>query len=295
MCGVPMESNFLSAVFLPLALFMIMMGMGLGLKITDFQRILIEPKGVFWGLIAQLIILPLVGFLLAGVFSLTPELAVGVIILAACPGGATSNVISYLVRGNVALSISLTAIGSLVTIVTIPLVINLGMQTFMGTDTALQLPLSKTITQIALMILLPISLGMLLNYYQPKLAAKLEKIVKWLSLSFLGLIIFGLLLKERATLLSSFLQVGGVTLSLNLVTMFLGYAIGIMAKLDEKSTKTITVEVGIQNGTLAITIASVLLNSPTMAIPAGIYSLVMFVTSAGFALLVRNRKVMSIQ
>ncbi|WP_009546821.1 bile acid:sodium symporter family protein [Crocosphaera subtropica] len=290
-----MESNFLSAVFLPLALFMIMMGMGLGLKITDFQRILIEPKGVFWGLIAQLIILPLVGFLLAGVFSLTPELAVGVIILAACPGGATSNVISYLVRGNVALSISLTAIGSLVTIVTIPLVINLGMQTFMGTDTALQLPLSKTITQIALMILLPISLGMLLNYYQPKLAAKLEKIVKWLSLSFLGLIIFGLLLKERATLLSSFLQVGGVTLSLNLVTMFLGYAIGIMAKLDEKSTKTITVEVGIQNGTLAITIASVLLNSPTMAIPAGIYSLVMFVTSAGFALLVRNRKVMSIQ
>ncbi|WP_107670203.1 bile acid:sodium symporter family protein [Cyanothece sp. BG0011] len=289
-----MESNLLSAVFLPLALFIIMMGMGLGLKIVDFQRILIEPKGVFFGLIAQLIILPIIGFLLAGMFSLTPELAVGVVILAACPGGATSNVISYLLRGNVALSVTLTAISSLITIITIPLVINLGMQTFMATDTALQLPILKTIIQIAVIIFIPIVLGMLVNYYRPKLASKLEKIVKWLSLFFLGLIIFGLLVKGRADLLPNFLQVGGVTLSLNLVTMFLGYTLATLAKLDEKSTKTITVEVGIQNGTLAITIASVLLNSPTMAIPAGIYSLLMFVTSAGFALLVRNRKVISV-
>ena len=290
-----MESNFLTAVFLPLALFIIMMGMGLSLKFTDFQRILIEPKGVLFGLIAQLIILPIIGFLLAGIFPLTPELAVGVIILSACPGGATSNVISYLVRGNVALSITLTAISSLITIVTIPLVINLGMQTFMTTEIALQLPILKTITQIAVIILLPISLGMLVNHYRPKLATKIEKIVKWVSLFFLGLIIFGLLVKERADLLPNFLQVGGVTLSLNLVTMFLGYTLATVAKLDEKSAKTITVEVGIQNGTLAITIASVLLNSPTMAIPAGIYSLLMFVTSAGFALLVRNRKVISLQ
>ncbi|MDJ0659587.1 MAG: bile acid:sodium symporter family protein [Crocosphaera sp.] len=290
-----MESNFLSAVFLPLALFIIMMGMGLGLKVADFKRILIEPKGVLFGLIAQLIILPMVGFLLAGIFSLSPELAVGVVILSACPGGATSNIISYLVRGNVALSITLTAIGSLITIVTIPLIINLGMQTFMTTETALQLPFLPTIIKIAVIILLPISLGMLINYYQPKLAAKIEKFVKWFSLFFLGLIIFGILYQERANFLSSFLQVGGVTLSLNLVTMFLGYTLATLAKLDEKSTKTITVEVGIQNGTLAITIASVLLNSPTMAIPAGIYSLLMFVTSAGFAVLVRNRKVVSIQ
>ncbi|MDJ0601697.1 MAG: bile acid:sodium symporter family protein [Crocosphaera sp.] len=290
-----MESNFLTTVFLPLALFMIMMGMGLGLKIVDFKRILVEPKGVILGLVAQLIMLPLVGFLLAGLFPLTPELAVGVIILAACPGGATSNVISYLVRGNVALSVTLTAISSIITIVSIPLIINLGMQTFMGADTPLQLPLLKTIIQIACLILLPISLGMLVNHHQPRLAAKLEKIVKWLSLSFLGLIIFGILLKERADLLPSLLQVGGVTLSLNLVTMFLGYAIATIARVDEKSARTITVEVGIQNGTLAITIASTLLNSPTMAIPAGIYSLLMFATSAGFALLVRNRKVVSVQ
>ena len=288
-----MESNFLTTVFLPLSLFIIMMGMGLGLKIVDFKQVLIEPKGVILGLVAQLIVLPLVGFLLASIFPLTPELAVGVIILAACPGGATSNVISYLVKGNVALSISLTAISSLITIVTIPIVINLGMQTFIGTDTPLQLPLLQTIIKISMIILLPISLGMLINHCQPRLAAKLENIVKWLSLSFLGLIIFGLLLQERANFLPFVMQVGGVTLSLNLVTMFLGYAITALAKLDESSRRTITVEVGIQNGTLAITIASTLLNTPSMAIPAGIYSLLMFVTSAGFALLVRNRKVIS--
>lgn len=290
-----MESNFLSAVFLPLALFFIMMGMGLGLKIVDFKRVLVEPKGVILGLVAQLIVLPLVGFVLASIFPLTPELAVGVIILAACPGGATSNVISYLVRGNVALPITLTAISSLVTIISIPLVINLGMQMFMGADTTLQLPILTTITQIAVITLLPISLGMFINKSQPRLAAKLENIVKWLSLFFLGLIIFGLLLKERANLLPFFLQVGGVTFSLNLITMFLGYAIATFAKLDDKSRKTITVEVGIQNGTLAITIASTLLNTPSMAIPAAIYSLLMFLTSAGFAFLVRNRKVISVK
>lgn len=290
-----MESNFLTAVFLPLALFIIMMGMGLGLKIADFKRVFIEPKGVILGLIAQLIILPLVGFLLASIFSLTPELAVGVIILAACPGGATSNLVSYLVRGNVALSITLTAISSLVTIMTIPVVVNLGMQTFMSTETTLQLPVLKTILQIAVITLIPISLGMFINYSQPKLATKLEKLVKWLSLSFLGLIIFGLLLKERTNVLTFLLQVGGVTLSLNLITMFIGYAIATLAKLDEKSVKAIAVEVGIQNGTLAIAIASTLLNTPNMAIPAAIYSLIMFVTSAGLALLVRNKKAVSIQ
>jgi BASS family bile acid:Na+ symporter len=127
-----MESNFLTAVFLPLALFIIMLGMGLGLTLKDFQRVLVEPKAVILGLIAQLILLPVVGFMLAGVFPLSPELAVGLVIISACPGGATSNLMTYLARGNVALSITLTAISSLMTVLTIPLVINLAMQTFGG-------------------------------------------------------------------------------------------------------------------------------------------------------------------
>ena len=280
-----MESNFLTAVFLPLALFIIMLGMGLGLKLDDFKRIFVEPKAVILGLIAQLIVLPVVGFLLALIFSLKPELAVGLMILAACPGGPTSNMVTYIARGNVALSITLTAISSLITVFTIPLVVNQAMQFFMGEGVALQLPFLKTVLQIAVITLIPVTLGMLLHYYTPRFAANVEKWVKWISLFFLALIIVGLLLKERANVPGFFLQVGWVTLALNISTMILGYAIASLAKLDKFSARAITFEVGIQNGTLAIAIASAptFLNNPTMAIPAAIYSLLMFGTGGAFA------------
>ena len=170
-----MESSFLTAVFLPFALFIIMLGMGLGLTVKDFTRIFVEPKAVIIGLIAQLIIVPVVGFLLAMFFPLSPELAVGVVILAACPGGPTSNLVTYLVKGNVALSITLTAISSLVTVFTIPLVVNLAMQQFMAESVALQLPFLKTVIQIAVITLIPVSLGMLTHHYAPTLASTIEK------------------------------------------------------------------------------------------------------------------------
>ncbi|MEM8805503.1 MAG: bile acid:sodium symporter family protein [Cyanobacteria bacterium P01_G01_bin.38] len=283
-----MESNFLTAVFLPLALFIIMLGMGLGLTVKDFQRILVEPKAVILGLMAQLIMLPVVGFLLATLFPLAPELAVGIMILAACPGGPTSNMVTYLVQGNVALSITLTAISSLVTVFTIPWVVNLAMGVFMEETTALQLPFFETVIQIAIITLIPVALGMTLNHYAPRAAANIEKWVKWLSLFFLALIIVGLLAKERDQVASFFLQVGWAALALNGVAMALGFAIANLANLSERSAKSITVEVGIQNGTLAIAIASAptFLNNPSMAIPAAIYSLIMFATSAIFAGLV---------
>jgi BASS family bile acid:Na+ symporter len=227
---------------------------------------------------------------LAIAFPLSPELAVGVMVLAACPGGPTSNLISYLVRGNVALSISLTAISSLVTVFTIPLVVNGAMQFFMGTGSDLQLPFGNTVLQIAVITLVPVSLGMVLHRLAPVGAARLEAGVKWLSLGFLGLIIAGLLVQERQNVVDFFVQVGLVTLTLNVVTMALGYAIGLAGQLPIPSRKAIAVEVGIQNGTLAIAVASAptLLNQPTLAIPAAIYSLLMFVTSAVFAVLVRR-------
>ena len=280
-----MESNFLTTVFLPLALFIIMLGMGLGLKLDDFKRIFVTPKAVIIGLIAQLIMLPVVGFILAIAFSLPPELAVGLMILSACPGGPTSNMVTYIARGNVALSITLTAISSLITVFTIPLVVNQAMQFFMGKAIALQLPFLKTVIQIAVITLIPVTLGMLLHYYAPKFATNVEKWVKWISLFFLALIIVGLLAKERAHVLTFFLQVGWVTLALNVSTMILGYTIATITKLDKFSARAITFEVGIQNGTLAIAIASgaTFLNNPTMAIPAAIYSLLMFGTGGAFA------------
>ena len=280
-----MESSFLTAVFLPLALFIIMLGMGLGLTIADFKRILVEPKAVILGLMAQMILLPLVGVALASIFSLSPELAVGVMILAACPGGPTSNLVTYLAKGNVALSITLTAISSLLTVFTIPLVVNLAMKLFLDAETALQLPFITTVVQIAVITLIPVSLGMVLHSNVPSFANRVEKYVKWLSLFFLGLIIVGLLVKERANVAGFFLQAGGVTLVLMIITMALGYAIATLAQLDNRSATAITVEVGIQNGTLAIAIASAptFLNNPTMAIPAAIYALLMFVVSGAFA------------
>lgn len=285
-----MESNFLTAVFLPLALFVVMVSMGLGLTLNDFKRVFHEPKAVMLGLIAQLFVLPIIGFLLVALFPLSPELAVGLVIISACPGGPTSNMITYLIRGNVALSIALTAISSLVTVFTIPLVVNLAMQNFMGEATSLQFSFAATTVKLAVITIIPVALGMMLNHYQPQFALKAEKLAKWLSLFFLALIIFGILAIERANLTTYIYQVGGATLTLNILTMALGYGMATMAKLKHDSVKAIAVEVGIQNGTLAIAIASAptFLNNSTMAIPAGIYSLLMYFTSAIFAWMMRS-------
>lgn len=280
-----MESSFLTAVFLPLALFAVMLGMGLGLTLEDFTRVLVYPKAIVIGLLAQLVMLPILGFVLASLFPLSPELAVGVVILAACPGGPTSNLVTYLARGRVALSITLTAISSLITVFTIPLVVNLATGTFLGETTGLQLPLLATVLQIAVIIVIPVAIGMALNHFLPQVAAQLERGVKLLSLALLGLIIAGLLVQQRASVVGFFVQVGLVTLALNLAAMTLGYLIAQAAQLDRPSKTAITVEVGIQNGTLAIAIASAptLLNQPDLAIPAAIYSLLMFATGGAFA------------
>jgi bile acid:Na+ symporter, BASS family len=280
-----MESSALTTVFLPLALFAVMLGMGLGLRGSDFRRVVVYPKPVIVGSVAQLVMLPLLGFLLASVMPLQPELAVGLVLLTACPGGPTSNLITYLARGNVALSISLTALSSVITVFTIPLVVNLAMGRFLGSTTALKLPFVATVLQIAAITIIPVGLGMVVNHYRPRTAAQIERGVKWLSLFLLGVIIAGLLIQQRANLLDFFAQVGGVMLLLNLGSMGIGYGLSRAAGLDEASGTAITVEVGLQNGTLAIALASspLFLNQPSMAIPAAIYSLLMFVTGLVFA------------
>lgn len=280
-----MESSALTTIFLPLALFAVMLGMGLGLRVEDFKRVAIYPKPVIVGLVAQLLMLPLLGFLLASLVPMDAELAVGVVLLTACPGGPTSNVITYLARGHVALSISLTALSSGITVFTIPLVVNLAMGRFLGSSTPLTLPFGATVLQIAVITVIPVGLGMLANHYRPRTAAQIERGVKWLSLSLLGVIIAGLLIQQRANVLDFFVQVGGVMLLLNLAAMGLGYGLSRAVGLEDASATAITVEVGLQNGTLAIAIASspLFLNQPSLAIPAAIYSLLMLGTGLAFA------------
>lgn len=280
-----MESSFLSAVFLPLALFTIMLGMGLGLRGADFKWIVVEPKAVLVGLVAQLVILPLLGWGIAVVANLPPELAVGLMVLAACPGGPTSNLITYLARGDVALSISLTALNSLIAVITIPLIVNAASAYFGGIGATFQLPFLKTVVQIGVITIIPVALGMGLHAAKPALAAGIERHVKWLSIAFLALIIAGLLIQERANVPGFFIQVGWTTLVLNLSTMALGFGLAHRLRLEEAKKTAITVEVGIQNGTLAIAVASspLMLANPTVAIPAVVYSLLMFLSGGVFA------------
>ncbi|KON79264.1 bile acid:sodium symporter family protein [Leptospira kirschneri] len=278
-----MESNLLTTVFLPIALGIIMLGMGMSLTVEDFKRIFVLPKAVITGLILQLFLLPLTGWLIANVFKLPSELSVGLMLLAICPGGATSNLITHLAKGDVALSITLTAITSCITVLSIPFLLNLSMHHFLGSGQMIELDIPQTILQIFMITVLPVSIGMILNSKKPELSRKFEKTVKVLSGIFLVLIILGAIVRERQNIIPYFIQVGPASLALNLITMFLGYLGATLMKVTHPQRTSITIEVGIQNGTLGITIASAILNNPTMAVPSAIYSLIMFATGAIFS------------
>ncbi|MEL6469468.1 MAG: bile acid:sodium symporter family protein [Cyanobacteria bacterium J06623_4] len=287
-----MDSSFLTTSLLPASLFVILLGMGLSLTIDDFRKILIEPKAVILGLLAQLVMVPVVGFALAFAFALPPEIAVGVVLLSACPGGATSNLLTYLAKGNVALSVTLTAFSSLVTVFSIPLVVNLALRLFLDEAADLQLPFLKTVTRLATIVILPLIIGMVVRAVAPRLAATIEKSVKWFSITFISLLVVLLIAQERETLQRYAFSLSGVTLTLSVVTMALGFALSSWGQLDIPSRRSITIEVGIQSTSLAWTVASLpsLLNRPTMAVPALVYGLLMFVTSAGFIALARRQK-----
>lgn len=279
-----MESNLLTTVFLPIALGIIMLGMGMALTIDDFKRIFVLPKAVITGLTLQLLLLPITGWLIASVSGLPGELAVGLMLLAICPGGATSNLITHLAKGDVALSITLTAITSCVTVLSIPFLLNVSMHHFLGAGQIIELNIPQTILQIFLITVLPVTLGMILNAKKPELSRKFEKTVKILSGIFLVLIIAGAIVRERQNIIPYFIKVGPASLALNLITMALGYLGATLMKVTQSQRTSITIEVGIQNGTLGIAIASTILNNPAMAVPSAIYSLIMFATGAIFSL-----------
>ena len=199
-----METNIITQVLLPLALFIIMMGMGLSLVMDDFRRVFRYPKAVAVGLGIKLVVMPLVTFALLALFPLEPQLAVGFILLAACPGGATTNLITNLAKGDVALSITLTAIASVITVFTIPILVNLGLQHYIGQTMEIHLPFGKTVAQILAITVVPVMLGMLLNNRIPALAHKAEQPVKMISAIFLVLIIGAALIKERANAVEFF-------------------------------------------------------------------------------------------
>ena len=273
-------SGILTEVFLPLALGIIMLGMGFSLTLQDFKRIFQYPKAVTIGLVNQILLLPIIAFALVKLFGLQTELAVGVMILAACPGGATSNLISHLAKGDTALSVTLTAFSSLITVISIPFIVNFAIVQFMPAGEAQQLNVIGTVISVLVITIIPVAIGMFIKSRAPKFTDRMEKPVRIMSGAFLALIILAAVLKERAHIVEYFVACGPVTLLLNVVTLGLGFYLARMFGLDKRQSNTISIESGIQNGTLGITVAATLLNNSQMTIPSAVYSLIMFVTAA---------------
>ena len=278
----------ISTIILAVSLIIIMLGMGLSLIIEDFRRVIKYPKAMVIGLVNQLVFLPILGFLLVYLLQSPTDIAIGIIILAACPGGPTSNLISHLAKADTALSVSLTAVSSLVTIITIPFIVNLGLETFYTGPTDINLNVVKTIIQVFVIVIIPVGLGMLINAKRPAWSKKMERPVKIGSGLVLALIIVGLIVKEKHNFVAYFQQAGIIALLLNVGSMGLGMLSAYLFKTTQAQARSISIESGIQNGTLAISIATVLLANPAFAIAPAVYSLIMFV-SGGIVIYLGNK------
>lgn len=285
-----MEDSILTSVILPVSLAIIMFGMGLSLIPDDFKRIFQYPKAALVGLSNQLILLPLFGFSLAYLFNLTPVLAVGLMIIAVCPGGPTSNLITHVAKGDVALSISLTAITSFITVFTIPFILAFSLNYFRDESGAvIELPVLKTIIQIMGITIIPVSIGMIVRRYRENFAFKMERPMRIASTVIFIAVLAGVILANKEHLVPYMRQTGPVTLLLNLLTMTAGFLTAKAFKLNLRQSISITIESGIQNGTLAIVIATSILKEMDMSIPAATYSLLMFLTG-GFLMWVFGKR-----
>lgn len=274
-----MPEELLKTVFLPLGLIFIMFGMGLGLAPADFKRVILAPKAKLLGLFLQLVALPGIAFGLAMLFRLPGDLATGLMLVSACPGGATSNIITHLSKGDTALSVTLTAFSSVITVFTIPLVVGFSMAHFMSDEAVIELPFLKTFAQLMAVTVIPILVGMRVNARRPGFSKRMATPVNRFSIGFLALIIIAAVLKE-ADLGKQIAAAGPAVVSLNLLAMALGFGSAAAFRLARPQRISIAVEVGIQNATLALAIALGLLDSPRLAVPAVVYGLFMFVSGA---------------
>lgn len=283
-----MQQSAVTSLFLPIALGIIMLGLGLSLTLEDFKRVAKYPKAVTVALVCQMVLLPAVGFLLVVVTGLDPILAVGLMLLATSPGGPTANLYSHLSKGDVALNISLTALNSILTLFTLPLIVNFSLDYFL--DSGQYVPMQfKKITEVFAIVLVPVAIGMLIKSKAASFAAKMEKPVKIASALILVIIIVSVTLREKQVLMDYAATLGLPVLLFNILSMAIGYFVPRLLNIEKKQAIAIGMEIGIHNGTLAIYIALSVLGNSTMAVPPAIYSLLMFFTAAVFGYLVNVR------
>jgi BASS family bile acid:Na+ symporter len=268
------SADLFSNYLLPSILAIIMFGMGSSLEVEDFQRLAHQPKEIFTGLVGQMVLLPALAFVLAALSALPPFVKAGMVLIASCPGGTSANLVNYLLKGKLELSISLTAVNSLLILITVPLLVRLGLVLFVGEDTTITLPFGNTVLNIFITTLLPVSIGVLFRRKYRETADRLQKIFKWLLPTLLALAFAGVLfLGEGKNEIpwQEFWQLFPYALALNIGAMLMAYYFSRMLLSNAKSWYTIAIAVGLQNSGLALFVAETLLKNRQMALIAIVY------------------------
>ena len=282
--------GIITDIFLPLALAFIMFSLGLGLTGTDFTRVAKQPKDFFIGLICQIILLPLVAFILVKLWPISPELAIGVMIIAAAPGGVTSNILTSFAKGDVALSISLTAVISLLSVFTVPFIVVSSLKLLGSEDISKNISLLSMAITMFLIVVVPTLLGMLFRKFTSNVAISFETIAKKISVVLFVVVLLGAILAEKNNIVSYFADAGLITLVLNVIMMLIAFYVAQLLGTGNAQKKCISIECGLQNGTLAIFVGTTLFGGGVYVVPAATYSLIMFATSLIFVFLLRNNQ-----
>ena len=280
--------SIVTDIFLPLALAFIMFALGLGLTGADFLRVIKQPKDFFVGAISQIILLPIIAFILVSIWPISPELAIGVMIIAAAPGGVTSNILTSFAKGDVALSVSLTAIISLLCVVTVPFIIVTSLSLLSLDNITQNISLTSMAISMFLIVTVPVIIGMLFRRFASNVALKFEPISKKISMVLFVIVLLGAILAEKDNIISYFADAGLITLVLNVVMMIVAFYVAQLLGTGNSQKKCIAIECGLQNGTLAIFVGTTLFKGGAYVIPAATYSLIMFATSLIFVFLVRK-------
>ena len=272
----------------PLSLALIMLALGMGLTVQDFTRVAKQPKDFLVGLVCQIIFLPIIAFALVLVLDAPVELAVGLMIIAAAPGGVTSNILTKFANGDVALSISLTAIISLLSIITVPFIIFKSIDLLNVSASTNEISMIGISVKMFLVVTLPVILGMIIRRFANNFVSSNEKTIQTISLILFLIVLFGAIIQERANILPYMMKAGTITFLLNIIMMLIGFYVAKIFATGIQQRKCISLECGLQNGTLAIFVATQIFNDVTYIIPAAIYSLIMFATSLIFVFLIKK-------
>ena len=280
--------GFVTDVVLPLALAFIMLALGLGLTFDDFVRVAHRPRDFAVGAMSQIIVLPAVAFLLASIWPMAPELALGLMIIAAAPGGVTSNLLTSFARGDVALSVSLTAVISLLSVITVPFVVVFAYGHFISEQAMQDVSVADTAISVFLIVTVPVAAGLFVRRYAERFALRIEPPARTVSAVLFVLVLAGAIYQELDNLATYYAQAGLATLALNLLMMVIAYLLARWFATGAKQRTAIAIECGLQNGTLAIAIAVLLFGGGLATVPAATYSLTMFVTALIYVAILRR-------